>query len=116
MADQIQKELSDIIRTELKDPRVGLITLTDAEVSQDRSHAKVYFTSMGEGDSAQQAAAVLERAAGFLRGQLARRMLTRTVPQLHFVYDTSVERGMRLTHLIDEAVADDKDRSGHDES
>ncbi len=116
VAEQIQRELSEIIRSELKDPRVGVVTLTDVEVSQDYAHAKVYFTLLGNADLTGQALTGLERAAGFLRSQLARRMLTRTVPQLHFVYDTSVERGVRLSHLIDEAVGGEKDPSAQDES
>jgi len=108
IAEQIQRELAELVRLELKDPRVGMITLTDVEVTQDYEHAKVFFTSLG--DAAQAAAAVkgLQHAAGFLRSQLAHRLLLRTIPHLHFVYDTSVERGVRLAHLIDEAVAADK--------
>jgi ribosome-binding factor A len=108
IAEQIQRELAGLVRLELKDPRVGMITLTDVEVTQDYEHAKVFFTSLG--DAAQAAAAVkgLQHAAGFLRSQLAHRLLLRTIPQLHFVYDTSVERGVHLSHLIDEAVAADK--------
>ena len=111
IAEQIQRELAELIRLELKDPRVGMITLTDVEVTQDYEHAKVFFTSLG--DAAQAAAAVkgLQHAAGFLRTQLAHRLLLRTIPQLHFVYDTSVERGAHLAHLIDEAVAADKSHS-----
>jgi len=105
IADQIQRELSEIIRLELKDPRVGLVTITDVEVSQDNAHAKVFVTSLGE--PAQQEAAVraLDHAAGFLRSTLSKRLKLRTVPQLHFQYDASVERGMRLSKLIDDAVA-----------
>ena len=106
IADQIQRELSELIRLELKDPRVsGLITLTGVEVSPDYSHAKVFFTAIGADSQGIETAAGLQRAAGFLRSQLAQRLMLRVVPQLHFVYDVSVERGMRLTRLIDEAVA-----------
>lgn len=104
VADQIQRELADILRFELKDPRVGMITITDVEVTSDMSHAKVYFTAMGEGESAQQAEHALQHAAGFLRSQLAQRMKLRVMPLLHFQYDVSVERGMHLSRLIDEAV------------
>ncbi|TCV90881.1 30S ribosome-binding factor RbfA [Sulfurirhabdus autotrophica] len=116
VADQIQRELSDIIRTELKDPRVGLVTITDVDVTQDYSHAKIFFTLMGDTALAPQSQLGLERAAGFLRSQLAHRMMLRTVPQLHFVYDTSVERGVHLSHLIDVAVAEDKAHLDDDES
>jgi ribosome-binding factor A len=106
IGEQIQRELSDVIRLELKDPRVsGLVTITEVEVSQDQSHAKVFFTILGDAAKVDETAAGLRRAGGFLRTQLAQRMKLRTVPQLEFKYDASVERGMKLTRLIDEAVA-----------
>lgn len=108
IADQIQRELSEIIRLELKDPRVALITITDVEVTQDNSHAKIFFTALGEPVQQEAAAKALDHAAGFLRSALAKRIQLRTVPQLHFHYDISVERGVRLSKLIDEAVADPK--------
>lgn len=110
IADQIQRELSDILRLELKDPRVGMVTLTDVEVTQDQSLAKVFFTTLGGADRVQDATEGLQHAAGFLRSELARRMRLRTVPQLRFEFDESVERGMRLTRLIEEAVAQDAAR------
>ena len=110
IAEQVQRELSDIIRLELKDPRVGMITLTDVEVSVDQSHAKVFFTLLGDADRIADATKGLQHAAGFLRSQLAHRMMLRLVPQLTFKYDESVERGMRLSQLIDAAVADDAKR------
>ena len=110
IADQIQRELADIIRIELKDPRVGLITLTDVDVSQDHAHARVFFTVLGDAAQAQAVGEALQHASGFLRSQLARRMRLRTVPQLQFKYDTSVARGARLSRLIDEAVASDSKR------
>ena len=109
IAEQIQRELADLIRLELKDPRVpALVTITDVEVSPDQSHAKVFFTLMGDERLVADATDGLNRAAGFLRTQLARRMKLRTIPQLAFRYDASVERGIRLSHLIDEAVGGSK--------
>ncbi|MBZ0095165.1 MAG: 30S ribosome-binding factor RbfA [Sulfuricella sp.] len=108
VAEQIQRELADLIQMEVKDPRVGLVTLTGVEVTQDYAHAKVYFTTMKSAGQAPKAQAGLEHAAGFLRTQLAHRMKLRIMPQLHFIYDTSVENGVRLSQLIDEAVASDK--------
>lgn len=107
IAEQIQRELSEVIRLELKDPRVGMVTITDVEVSQDYSHAKVFFTTLGDTVKVGETVAGLARAAGFLRSQLAHRLKLRIVPQLQFKYDESVERGMRLSRLIDEAVATD---------
>lgn len=111
IAEQIQRELSDVIRFELKDPRVGMITIIDVEVSQDQSHAKVFFTSLGDPSRVADATEGLQHAAGFLRSELAHRMKLRIVPQLQFKYDESVERGMRLSQLIDAAVADDAARA-----
>jgi ribosome-binding factor A len=104
IADQIQRSLAELIRLELRDPRVGLVTLTGVELSRDQSHAKVWFTVMGSEASAREAAEGLARASGFLRSELAHRLTTRKVPELHFEFDDSVERGVRLARLIDEAV------------
>ena len=105
IAEQIQRELAELIRVGLKDPRVtGFITITDVEVTQDHEHAKVFFTVLGDAGKIEETAEGLKRAAGFLRTQLAQRMKLRIVPQLEFKYDASVERGMKLTRLIDEAV------------
>ena len=103
IADQIQRSLAELIRLEVRDPRVGLVTLTGVELSRDHSHAKVFFTVLGA-DSAS-ALKGLTRAAGFLRSELSRHLTTRKVPELHFAFDDSVERGVRLSRLIDEAVA-----------
>jgi ribosome-binding factor A len=104
VADQIQRELAELIRLEVRDPRVGLVTLTGVELSRDGSHAKVFFTVLGAASDAELAREGLQRAAGFLRSGLAHRLTTRGVPELHFEYDESVERGVRLSKLIDEAV------------
>jgi ribosome-binding factor A len=105
IADQIQRELAELIRTELRDPRVGsMVTLTGVEVSRDQSHAKVFFTVLGAESAALEALEGLRHAAGFLRSGIAHRLSTRSVPELHFEHDVSVERGIRLTRLIDEAV------------
>ena len=93
-----------MIRLELKDPRVGLVTLTDVEVSPDYAHARVFFTVIGGADQIAAATAGLDRAAGFLRRELSHRIKLRGIPQLHFTYDDSVERGVRLSRLIDEAL------------
>lgn len=107
VAEQVQRELADLIRLEIKDPRVGMVTLTGVEVAADYGHAKVYFTLLGDTDQVSAATEGLNHAAGFLRRELGRRIKLRTVPQLHFVFDESVERGMRLSSLIDSAIAGD---------
>ncbi len=106
IAQQIQREIAELVRLEINDPRVRLVTITGVEVAGDYSHAKVFFTRMdGKYAEAQQG---LESASGFLRKQLARSIKLRIMPQLHFVYDSSVERGSHLSQLIDQAVASDK--------
>jgi len=104
VAEQIQRDLAELIRLEVKDPRVGMVTLTDVEVTSDYAHAKVYFTLLGDADRVHEATAGLNRAAGFLRHELGHRIKLRVVPQLHFIHDESVERGARLSQLIDEAI------------
>lgn len=110
VAEQIQRELAELLQLELKDPRVGMVTLTDVEVTPDYAHAKIYFTLLNQGHPLEETLAGLNRAAGFLRSQLAHRMRLRITPQLHFVFDSSVERGVQLSHLIEEAVQEDSRR------
>lgn len=110
VADQIQRELAEIIRLELKDPRVGLITLTAVEMSPDLTHAKVFFTCLGSDEHREQAEEGLKRAAGFLRSMLGKQIKIHNTPELHFAYDASIENGMRISRLIDEAVAPPKPR------
>ena len=106
IAEQIQRDLSELIRLEVKDPRIGFVTLTGVDVTADLAHAKIWFTTLGSGAEHEQTGEGLNRAAGFLRSSLAHRIKTRTMPELHFVFDASVERGMHLSQLIDKAVAD----------
>lgn len=109
--DQLQRELSDLIRTEVKDPRVGMITVTGVDVSSDFAHAKVFFTSLTEQDH-EAARQGLQRTAGFLRSKLGPRLRIHNTPELHFHYDASIEEGVRLSKLIDEAV---RDGTSHDD-
>lgn len=106
--EQIQRELAGIIQTELKDPRIKLITLTSVDISPDFAQAKIFFTSLEQSGGPKETIKALTQAAGFLRRELARRMTIRVIPQLHFFYDKSVERGVHLSQLIDEAMAADK--------
>jgi ribosome-binding factor A len=108
IADQLQRELASLLATEVKDPRVGRVTITQVEVSADYSHATVFFTHLAGKEHAKEAIAALSRTAGFLRSEVARRIDLYSVPQLHFAYDDSIEAGMRLSSLIDQAVAEDK--------
>lgn len=108
VADQIQRELADLLQHEIKDPRAKNITITSVEVTRDYSHAKVFYSILGNSEEIFLAQNGLENAKGFLRSQLSHRMQLRITPQLNFVYDESIERGTRLSKLIDDAVAQDK--------
>jgi len=108
--EQLKRLLYDLIRREVKDPRVGLITITSAEVSKDLSHANVYFTPFaGTGDAAA-ALEALQHAAGYLRHQVRNQMRLRVAPELVFRIDDSVEQGARLSALIHDAVESDRQR------
>jgi ribosome-binding factor A len=102
IADQIQRDLAALIVREIRDPRVGLVTISGVELSPDYAHAKVFFTVIGS--PAQDAADGLNAAAGRLHNLLFKRLRMHTVPRLHFVQDTSVERGFEIDRLIDQAV------------
>jgi len=105
IADYIQRELSLLIRNELKDPRVSpMLTLASVEVSSDLSNAKIYY-SLFDSEERADTQAALDKAAGFLRRKLAAAMTTRSVPQLRFYYDDSAEQGAKLSALIDDAMA-----------
>ena len=108
VAAQIQRELAQLIQFEVKDPRVGLVTVSGVDVTRDLAHAKVYITVLDESHDVEGAIEGLNRASGFLRRALGKALTMRAVPELHFMYDASVERGANLSALIDAAVASDK--------
>lgn len=106
VADQIQRDLAEIIAYELKDPRVSMITITEVQVTPDYAHAKVFFTMLADDPVAvQNTLQGLRKASGFIRGQLGHRLTIHTTPEVHFVHDTSTARGIELSRLIDEANA-----------
>jgi ribosome-binding factor A len=106
VADQIQKDLSELIAFELKDPRVGMVTLSEVQLTPDYAHAKVFFTTFKDDpETIKQTLQGLQKAAGFLRNELGKRLHIHTLPQLHFVHDTSASRGMAMSALIDKANA-----------
>ena len=103
VADQIQRDLSELIARELKDPRVGLVTLQGVEVTPDYAHAKVFFSLLtGDPEQTQQG---LNQAAGFLRSGLFKRLHIHTVPTLHFIYDRTSEKAADMNALIAKAVS-----------
>ncbi|MBP6707592.1 MAG: 30S ribosome-binding factor RbfA [Candidatus Accumulibacter sp.] len=105
IVEQIRRELAAVIHSELRDPRVGMISLTDVELSADFAHARVFFSTLAGSDSLESVQAGLQHAAGFLRSELGKRISIHMTPQLHFVFDQSLERGAQLAKLISEAAA-----------
>lgn len=110
VVEQIKRELAELIRLELKDPRVKFVTINDVEITPDYAHAKVFFTVL-ETDKRPEIEAGLLRGASFLRRELGKRVRIHTLPQLHFVYDASVEQGARMSKLIEEAVRSDQNQN-----
>ena len=106
--EQLQRELAILIQQEIKDPRVGMVTVSHIVVTKDLAHAKVFVTFMDEDQDIKVTVDVLNKASGFLRHALSRKMLLRTVPRLRFIYDKSVARGSFLSKLIDDSVAKDQ--------
>jgi len=108
VGSQMQRELAELLREGLEEPRLGMITIQEVRVVRDFSHAKVFFTVMGGELDTRATAKLLNEAAGYLRQELGHRMRLRTMPRLHFVFDESIERGMHLSALIEEAVQEDE--------
>ena len=102
IADQIARDLAEIIPRELRDPRIGLVTITGCEITPDYAHARVFFTVLGT--NPEDSAAGLNAAAGHLRNLIFRKMTIHTVPTLHFVHDTSVAHGFAMDRVIREAM------------
>jgi len=119
VSEQVHHELAELVRGELKDPRIGMVTITGVELTPDYAYATVYFSVLPDDEAAvAETLAGLRRAAGFLRSQLGRRVRIHTTPELRFVHDRSTEHGIAMSKLIDEAnrrQAADDDRRPADE-
>jgi len=113
VGDYLQRELAGLIRTGLRDPRIGMVSITGVEVSRDLSYAKVFFSALGieEPAAGKELVGVLNGAAGFLRREVARDSTMRVVPELRFVFDSSIGHGMYMDKLIAEATAADRNRT-----
>ena len=109
VGDQIQRELSALIRDEIRDPRLGMVSISAVSLSRDLGYAKVHVSVLGDDVQAAESVEILNRAAGFLRHRLGKLLHIRTVPELHFLHDRSLEEGARLGALINRAVASDRD-------
>lgn len=117
VADYLQRELAALIQHEVRDPRVGMVSITGVNVSRDLGHARIYVTVLGRdsGEDASDSIEALNKAAGFLRSLLSRDSNMRSVPQLRFYFDTSVGRGRHLEDLIRRAAAADRQLGLRDE-
>lgn len=115
VADAIMRSLAVAIRSEIRDPRLGLVNINSVDVTRDLSIAKVYVTLVGVDDELENedAADILNNAASFLRNIIAKELTMRSVPRLSFFYDKTAVQGQKLSSLINKAVAEDSAKSGH---
>ncbi|HAD48430.1 MAG: ribosome-binding factor A [Idiomarina sp.] len=112
---QLQREIAVILQREVKDPRVSMVTVSDVEVSRDLAYAKVFVTFFNDDDSeVKQAIKILNDASGFIRSLLGKRIKARVVPELKFHHDTSLNEGIRMSRLVDEARKRDRNDSSED--
>ena len=116
VAQEIQKEIAMIIQREVKDPRLGMVTVNAVEITRDLAYAKIFVTFFTlEGQSDKESAAVLNDAAGYIRTLLAKRIKARIMPELRFVFDQSMSEGVRMSALVDQAVASDNSNGADNE-
>jgi len=113
MAEQLRRELAEIIHDEIKDPRVGFLSFTEVRMSRDLSHAVVYCSVL-DSEQLHESIDVLNRAAGFIRKSIGKRIQARIVPTLKFVADESIVKGAAMDNLISEAVQSDKKNSSEE--
>ena len=115
VGEQIQRELAELIRVELRDPRLGMVSISSVQVSRDMAHAKIHISVLGKDEQVSDSLSVLNNAAGFLRHKLGKILHMRVIPVLRFYHDRSLEEGARLGALINKAIASDKGHAGDDE-
>ena len=111
VGDEMQRVISQIIREDVKDPRIPLLTsVLEVRMSHDLSHATVYLSVMSDAKSIEDCKAAIDSASGFIKREVCKRIKLRIAPEFHFVFDNSIERGMQLMKLIDQTVQEDKAR------
>lgn len=108
----LKEEISDILRRELKDPRLGFVTVTDAEISPDLSHARVFVTVMGSQEERETNMAVLKKAERFVRRAFGKRVKMKVLPEIEFQFDDSVDRGIRMFELLEQIRHEVEDEDG----
>ncbi|MFQ5470182.1 MAG: 30S ribosome-binding factor RbfA [Gammaproteobacteria bacterium] len=106
VAEQIQRELAIIVQQEVKDPRIGMVTISGVDLTPDLAHARVFVTVLKENEDTAESVKILNNAAGYIRHELSRNMKLRTTPDLRFIYDETSVRGARLTSLINSVSTD----------
>ncbi|PSW18950.1 30S ribosome-binding factor RbfA [Photobacterium sanctipauli] len=117
VAQQLQKELAVILQRELKDPRIGMATISSVEVSRDMGYAKVYVTFLTIGEQTPEGSLeALREMAPYIRSLLGKQIRLRVTPELNFIFDKSLTEGMRISNLVSKAVRDDEDRRGDEEA
>lgn len=102
LGETLKEEISQLIREELKDPRIGFVTVTNVEVADDLGHAKVFVSVLGDSQQAKDTLEALNRAAGFVRSEIGKRIRLRHTPEVVFKYDSSIEYGAHIAELINE--------------
>lgn len=100
MAEAIKKEVADLLRNEIKDPRVGFVTITGVDVTKDLSYAKIFVSVMGKDDQRTETLNALQKAAGYMRSEIGRRIKVRHAPELIFKLDTSLDHGSRIMEIL----------------
>jgi ribosome-binding factor A len=109
VADEILHAVAALLQREIKDPRIGMVTLTGIKLSPDLRHARIFFSVIGDGEQRARSLLGLQSATGFVRGQLGRRLRLRVTPEITFVFDPSIEQAERVSRLLKEAGVADKD-------
>lgn len=109
VSEVIQREVANIVQKDMNDPRAAAVTITHTKMTRDMSSARIYFIMQGDKKAIKQAEKVLNNAAGFIRHELTNRIELRYIPKLHFAYDQSIERGLRVGKLIDDLTKPNHD-------
>lgn len=104
----LKAEISDIIRREMKDPRLGFVTITGAEVTRDLRHATVYISIMGDEKEKETGLMIMQKAAGYIRGEFGRRAFLKIIPEIEFKMDTGVEHGARIFEILQKVKPHDE--------
>lgn len=115
LGDQLRVELADLIQREIRDPRVGFVTVTEVRMSPDLRHARAYVSILGDEEQTAESFAALQRAGGFLRSRVGRRLKLRHVPELRFVLDETLDTSARIDSLLEESLGESEPGEDRDE-